>query len=88
MCHHDGTVPSSSGTLSDQLENEVAVNQKLSYTVPEAVTATGLTRTRLYDAIASGEVQSFKAGRQRMISAKALEEFIAKLERESAGRAA
>lgn len=66
----------------------MAENQKLSYTVPEAIAATGLTRTRLYGAIAEGDLQSFKDGRRRMISARALEAFITKLERESAGRAA
>lgn len=60
----------------------------LSYTIPDAIAATGMNRTRLYGAIAAGELQSFKDGRRRMISARALEAFIAKLERESAGRAA
>lgn len=63
-------------------------NQKLSYTVEEAVTATGFTRSRLYLAIATGDLPSFKEGRRRMLSRKALESFIAKRERESAGRAA
>ncbi|GAA3928598.1 helix-turn-helix domain-containing protein [Luteimonas lutimaris] len=66
----------------------MAANQKLSYTIPEAVAATGCTRTRLYGAIADGALRSIKDGRRRLIPAKALEEFIAKLERESAGRAA
>lgn len=63
-------------------------NQKLSYTVEEAVDATGIPRSGLYQAIASGKLQTFKSGRRRMCSRKSLEEFIAKLERESAGRAA
>ena len=61
---------------------------RLSYTIEGAVKATDLTRTRLYGAIKDGELRSFKDGRRRMISAKALEEFIAKLERDSNGRAA
>lgn len=64
------------------------MSQQLSYTVEGAVQATGLTRTRMYAAIADGSLRSFKDGRRRMISAKALEEFIAKLERDSTGRAA
>lgn len=63
-------------------------NQKLSYTVDEAVDATGLTRSRVYQAIGERQLKTFKAGRRRMVSRKALEDFIAKLERESAGRAA
>jgi excisionase family DNA binding protein len=63
-------------------------DQRLSYTVPEAIAATGLTRTRLYGAIGDGSLRTWKEGRRRMISAKALQDFIAKRERESAGRAA
>lgn len=63
-------------------------DQRLSFTVEAAVGVTGLTRSRLYQAIASGQIKTFKAGRRRMVSRKALEDFIAKLERESAGRAA
>ncbi|MEN1927610.1 helix-turn-helix domain-containing protein [Luteimonas sp. MJ250] len=66
----------------------MTTNQQLSYTVDGAVRATGLTRTRLYAAIGEGSLRSFKDGRRRMISAKALEEFITKLERDSARRVA
>ena len=62
--------------------------QKLSYTVEDACEATGLRRSRLYAAIADGSLTTFKAGRRRMVSAKALQDFIAKLERASAGKAA
>lgn len=61
-------------------------DQALSYSVDGAVKATGLTRTALYAAIADGSLRSFKAGRRRMISAQALADYIAKLERQSAGR--
>jgi len=57
----------------------------MSYTVEEAVDVTGLSRSRLYAAIASGQLKTFKAGRRRMVSAKALQDFITNLERESAG---
>lgn len=63
-------------------------NQKLSYSVEEAVTQTGLTRSRIFQSISRGDLKSFKAGRQRLVSHKALQDYIAKLERESAGRAA
>ena len=61
---------------------------RLSFTVEEAVSATGFTRSRLYEAIGSGELASFKAGKRRMVSARALEDYIAKLEKASMGRAA
>jgi excisionase family DNA binding protein len=63
-------------------------NQKLSYTVEDAALATSLTRSRLYQAIASGDLKSVKAGRQRLVTRKALQDYLAKLERDSAGRAA
>lgn len=66
----------------------MSTDQKLSYTVEEAVAATGFARSRIYQAIGDGTLRTIKAGRRRMVSRKALEDFIAKLERESAGRAA
>lgn len=61
---------------------------RLSYTVEEACDVTGFCRSRLYQAIADGSLTTFKAGRRRMVSAKALADLITKLERASAGRAA
>lgn len=66
----------------------MASNQKLAYTVDEAVGATGLSRSRLYHAIAHRELATFKAGRRRMVSLKALQEYIGRLERESTKGAA
>ena len=54
----------------------------LSYTIDGAVRATGLARSRLYDAIRDGSLRTFLAGRRRMVTSKALEQFVAKLERE------
>ncbi|MEO5625735.1 MAG: helix-turn-helix domain-containing protein [Dokdonella sp.] len=61
---------------------------RLAYTVESACEVTGLARTRIYRAIADGGLKTFKAGRRRMVSAKALESFITTLELESNGRAA
>lgn len=61
---------------------------KVSYTMGEAAAATGFTRSRLYQAMATGDLRTIKAGRQRLVSRNALEAYVAKLERESAGRAA
>jgi len=63
-------------------------DQRLSFTMEEAAAATGFTRSRLYQAMATGELRTIKAGRQRLVSRGALEEYVAKLERDSAGRAA
>lgn len=62
--------------------------ERLSYTIEQAVDVTGIPRTRLYGAIASGELRTFKHGRRRFASADALREFITSLERKSAPRAA
>ncbi|GAA0715292.1 helix-turn-helix domain-containing protein [Dokdonella soli] len=56
------------------------IEHRLAYTIEGACEATGLTRTRIYCAIADGSLKTFKAGRRRMVSAKALEAFIAALE--------
>lgn len=53
----------------------------LAYTVEQALEVVPLSRTRLYAAIGSGELRTFKDGRRRLISAEALQEFVALLER-------
>lgn len=68
----------------NRTEQEMTPNQQLSYTVEEAAKASSMSRSRLYLAIGTGELRSFKAGRRRLITAEALREFIANLERESA----
>lgn len=63
--------------------------ERLSYTVPQLIAVTGLSRNRIYAAIASGALRSFKDGKRRMISAEAAREYILRRERETAeGRAA
>ena len=57
---------------------------KLSYTVEEAVDATGFARRRIYNLIADRSLRTFKTGKRRMISARALNDLIARLEREAA----
>jgi hypothetical protein len=49
---------------------------KLSYTVEQFMAATGYSRNRTYNAIASGALRTFKDGRRRMISAEAARDFI------------
>jgi len=61
---------------------------KLSYTVDQACDAMSLPRTAFYAAVRDGHLQTFKVGRRRMVSAKALTDYINRLERESAPRKA
>ena len=52
------------------------VGTKLSYTIPEAVNASGIGRTKLYEYIRSGELQTRKAGRRTIITHPALEKLV------------
>lgn len=61
---------------------------RLSYNVDEAVSATGLNRTAFYAAIAKNQIKTFKVGRRRMVSVRALREFIEAREKESSSGAA
>ena len=63
-------------------------NQRISYNVEEAIGVTGLNRSAIYCAIRNGSLKTFKNGRRRMVSRKALEDYVSKLEREGAGAAA
>lgn len=58
--------------------------ERLSYTVEQFMAATGYNRKRVYGAIASGALKTFKDGRRRMVSAEAARAFIALRERETA----
>lgn len=62
--------------------------RKIAYSVEEAALKSSLGRRSIYEAIGTGELRSFKRGRRRLISDEALREFVANLERESAGRVA
>lgn len=56
---------------------------KLMYRVDEAVEATGISRTRIYEFLASGDLESISLGRTRLIPADALERFVDWLRREA-----
>jgi excisionase family DNA binding protein len=71
------------------LENAVINDaQKLAYTIEEAASIVGRTRTALYDAICKGEIDSYRDGKRRMVSRRALEVYVARKEAESVGRKA
>lgn len=63
--------------------NATANMPKLSFTVEQAIDATGLNRNAMYRAMTSGEIRSFKVGKRRMVSANALQEFISRKEGEA-----
>lgn len=58
--------------------------ERLAYNLKEAIQSTGMNRTSLYRAMAMGHLESFKIGRRRMISARALRAFIENKEQDSA----
>lgn len=61
---------------------------KYLYRVPEAAEATGISRSKLYELMSSGRIESVKLGGLRLIPAESLEDFVAALREESAGDAA
>ena len=56
---------------------------KVSYNVEQVLAATGLNRNALYREMAAGHLQTFKVGKRRMVSARALQEFIERKEKEA-----
>ena len=52
---------------------------KLLYTVPEVMAATGLSRSTVYDLIRSGALRSVKVGRCRRVATDDLRSFIEQL---------
>jgi hypothetical protein len=61
----------------------VEEKKKLAYSLDEFCQATSLSRTAAYAAIAAGTLRTFKSGKRRMVSARAAQEFITKLENAS-----
>jgi len=57
---------------------------KLLYTVPEVAEMVGLGRSKLYELIAAGELESVRIGRATRVPASALARFVEDL-RESGG---
>lgn len=51
--------------------------------IEEAVKFTGIGRSKLYQAMASGELPSFKFGKRRLIRREAVSAWLARLEADS-----
>ena len=56
---------------------------KLLYRINEAAEVSSISRSRLYELIASGELESVKLGSTRLIPHDALEDFVSKLRSEA-----
>jgi excisionase family DNA binding protein len=56
-----------------------AAPAKLSYRIPEAVAATGIARSSLYEVIKAGDLKTRKLGARTLIDRAELERFIASL---------
>jgi hypothetical protein len=50
--------------------------ETIAYTIPGAVKATGLTRTRLYNLMGEGLIEAIKCGRRTLIRAESLRNYI------------
>ena len=60
---------------------EQSVQQKLAHTIPQAVQASGLSRSMLYLAIGRGELEARKCGARTVILDDDLRLFLARLPR-------
>ncbi|MFL6055250.1 MAG: helix-turn-helix domain-containing protein [Actinoallomurus sp.] len=61
---------------------EVAPSRQL-YRITEVMEILSLSRTVIYELIRSGRLRSVKEGRSRLVSASAITDYIALLEREA-----
>ena len=50
--------------------------EKVGYSVEETVQATGLGRSTVYELLGSGELESIKVGRRRIVPADAIAQFM------------
>ena len=57
----------------------------IAVTIPDAVKATGMSRTSIYEALKRGDLSARKAGRRTLISFADLEAYLASLPAYQAG---
>jgi excisionase family DNA binding protein len=55
------------------------MSEPLAYTIPDAVKASGASRTALYDALRRGELSARKHGKRTLIEAEALKGWLARM---------
>ena len=61
------------------------MNAPIAVTIPDAVKATGMSRTSIYEALKRGDLSARKAGRRTLISFADLEAYLASLPAYQAG---
>ncbi len=61
------------------------MNTPITVTIPDAVKATGMSRTSIYEALKRGDLTARKAGRRTLISFADLQAYLAKLPTYQAG---
>ncbi|MCP3433506.1 helix-turn-helix domain-containing protein [Stutzerimonas stutzeri] len=64
--------------------SQLATLQPLAVSPEEAAHASGTTRTAVYEAIARGDLMSFKAGRRRLILIEELRAWLNRMAKENA----
>jgi excisionase family DNA binding protein len=65
------------------LKGNLMESDPLAYDIPTAAAMVGIGRTRMYEEIDAGRVLSVKIGTRRLVSRRALEQYIATLEQEA-----
>ncbi|CAN5126356.1 hypothetical protein BH11PSE5_BH11PSE5_18330 [soil metagenome] len=61
------------------------MHSPIAVTIPDAVKATGMSRTSIYEALKRGDLSARKAGRRTLISFADLEAYLANLPTYQAG---
>ena len=61
------------------------MNDLITVTIPDAVRATGMSRTSIYEALKRGDITAKKAGRRTLISFADLDAYITSLPAYRAG---
>lgn len=57
-----------------------ALNQRLTISVEEAMSAIGVRKTLFYELLTAGAIRSIRVGRKRLIIVQSLHDWIAKME--------
>lgn len=73
MCRY---VPFSGAVCEWHMETK----ERIAYPIDEGFKVAGVTRTRGYQLIATGELETFRLGRRRMVTRRALQRCIDRLE--------
>lgn len=68
------------------MSGTAATGLPLLLTVEEAASLLRLGRTRVYQLVMGGKIQSVKVGRRRLVVRQGLEEFVAQLVEDQAAR--